>query len=679
MMGQQQMGGNIAPFNNQGVPPRNLRAAVGIRNFLVGTPANDKRFNFNERKAANDETLGDGGSVSYVPGMVPAMKKYDTAGAVDVNFREISKLRTTGEYPGVVLGDPVQIRETTGENPGIMIDNPVQIEEKAVNPERVKEALGKLEKVKTNRGGFLKGLRERMGVAQEKMEAVAAKVGKAIEAYNKLEPKTKLAIGLTLTAGSMIGVASGATFLAGGIGILRFAMKGASTVAMYQGLEGMLDKKYAELENVSETRKKFMKVGALAAAAFVNFGLTDALNNSGMTDKMVGALDKLGGMMSTAGTPMSEDTMVSVVTTTDGGTFIESTGNREVEPWSKNGPAEKDVYPLTKNQLSHSDGLSNGEEIVPSGQTTTVAPRGSIATVMSTPLATPSVLEPPTESFDTAPAAPTESMGVVGGDGTLAGYTLPDESFMALDRKITPENTVGVGAPTQAATVTPEIVTHNKFDVGVEESFINKEGAPIPTTTPEAVTPSTNMALEDGTPVQANSSTLDDTGRKESESTFTKEVPVKPDASFVEANAVLAESSATIQAPQTQISFAANPSLTPDDISKLSSFNQLASSDTFNSALTTAATDIDEAKRFFSFADGSGRIKESFLSVVQKNPSISVDSLLTADTSALSGKEGDTLREAQGVLRRMLPENVLAQSSVRGSSVVDILQNNFKA
>lgn len=511
MMGQpqQRMGDSLVPINNnqEQSAPRKPGSAVGVRNFLVGTPANNERFG--KVEAANDQEFGADSNISYVPGSMPVDKKYDTTGAIDVSFKEEPQLRTTGEHPGVVVGDPVQIRETTGEHPGIMIGDPVQVKEGVTDPERAKEALGKLEKVKANRGGFLKGLRERMGVAQEKMEAVAAKVGKAVEAYNNLPPKTKLAIGLTLTAGSMIGVASGATFLAGGIGLLRFAMKRVA---------------------------------------------------------------------------------------------------------------------------------------------------------VTTPSTIPSVSDSPVYGFDAASAPPVGSIEVGGDDGTLAGYKLPDGSFMDLDGKITPE--AGVA---QAATVTPETVTPNKFDLGVEESFVNREGGAALATSPEATTPTTNMVLEDGTPVQSGASTL--------------ETPVRtaPEAGFVEADATLAENKAVTSAPSTQVSFAPNPSLSPDDMSKLSSFTQLTSTDKFNSALTTAATDIDKAKSFFSLGDGSGKIKESFLSVVQKNPSISVNSLLTADASGLSGKEGNMLREAQGVLKRMIPEDVLAQNSVRESSVVSVLQNNFTA
>lgn len=658
------MGSDIVPITNnegQAALRKPGTALGGVRNFLVGTPANDERFN--KVEAANDEGFGEGGAVNYIPGTMPNEKKYDTTGAIDVSFKEAPELRTTGDHPGVVVGDPVQIRETTGEFPGTVIGDPVEVKEQVTDPERAKEALGKLEKVKANRGGFLKGLRERMGATQEKMEAVAAKVGKAIEAYNKLEPKTKLAIGLTLTAGSMIGVASGATFLAGGIGLLRFAMKGASTVAMYQGLEGMLDKKYAELENVSEARKKFMKVGALATAAFVNFGLTDALANNGVTGKMVEGMAKIKDMAAFSTGPVSGNLSAEITDAAEGGwdeavEMPTPEAGQGKEHWPETGPG-KDTEYWPEKPLSVTDGLASNE---------TVAPQ----TAQSTAPIAPS----PVSGFDAASAPPVGSVEVGGDDGTLTGYKLPDGSFMDLDGKITADVSVPeVAAPvTEAAQPTP-----NKYDLGIEESFLKPEGGETLATSPEGVSPSTNMVLEDGTPVQSGVSTLENSATVAPEPASANEVPAKPVDAFVEADAVVAENTITSTSPSNQISFAPNATLSAQDMSSLSALNTLTGTEKFDTAITTAAQQIDSAKSFLSFGDGSDKIKESFITVLQNNPSVSVDALLTADTSNLSGREGASLKEAQGILKRVIPEDVLAQGSVRESSVVSVLQNNFTA
>ncbi len=624
MMEQQRMG--VPLNNNQGQPaPRKPGSAVGVRNFLVGTPANDEKFSRGE--AINDQEFGVDSNVSYVPGAISTEKKYDTTGAIDIAFKESPSLSTTGEHPGILVGDPVQIRETTGEHPGIMIGDPVQVKEGTTDPERTKEALDKLEKVKANRGGFLKGLRERMGVAQEKMEKVAAKVGKAVEAYNNLPPKTKLAIGLTLTAGSMIGVASGATFLAGGIGILRLAMKGASTVAMYQGLEGMLDKKYAELDNVSEVRKKFMKVGALATAALVNFGLTDALNNTGVTEKMAEGMAKLGNMLSATSAPLPVDTMGNPVAPTDNKDWIVgSTGNQEVpiakDPLLERRPGEGNVYTPGQQTLPVGAGLGPGEELIRS--------EGSL-------------------SFDQNPAY-----------GIDAASALPVGSVESLDKN-------------DRTAITETSPVRDQFALGVEESFAPSNEAPATvTTTPQTgewgASDGSRVITSDGAPVQSGASLE------------TKAVtPQSATDAFVKADAVVIENTIAPTSPSNQISFAPNATLSAQDMSNLSALNTLTSTEKFDTAITTAARQIDSAKSFLSFGDGSAKIKESFITVLQNNPSVSVDTLLTADISNLSGREGASLKEAQGILKRIIPEDVLAQGSVRESSVVSVLQENFTA
>ncbi len=542
------------------------------------------------------------------------------------------------------------------------------------DPERAKEALGRLEKVKANQGGFFKRLGERMGISPERIDDIDAKRKKYWEGYKKMDPKTRLAIGLTLTAGSMIGAASGATLLVGVVGTLRLAAKVGSTAIMYDLLNEKLEKKYVELGDVSETRKKLMKAGALATAAFINFGLTDALNNSGVSEKIAEGMSKLGNMLSTTGAPLAVDTMGNPIATPNNeGWTVSSAGNQEVtqgkDPWLEKGPGEGSVYTPGQQPLPVDAALDKGEEI-------TRAEKGSAVSSVTNSGQAPSLATTPVYGFDVASAPPVGSVEVGGDDGTLTGYKLPDGSFMDLDGKITAD----VAAP-EVATPVAEVAqpTPNKYDVRIEESLLKTEAEGSLAAPLEAATPSTNMVLGDGTPVQSGVSALESPATAAPESTTLNEAPAKPAEGFVEADAIIAETTMTTTSPGNQISFAPSTTLSAQDMNSLSALNTLAGTEKFDTAVTSAAKQIDSAKSFLSFGDNSDKIKGSFLTVLQNNPSISVDKLLTADPSSLPGGKSATLKEAQGILKRVIPEDVLAQGSVRESSVVSVLQNNFEA
>lgn len=547
------------------------------------------------------------------------------------------------------------------------------------DPERAKEALGRLEKVKANQRGFFKRLGERMGISPERIDAIDAKRKKYWEGYKNLDPKTKLAIGLTFTAGSMIGVASGATLLVGVVGVGRLALKGASTAIMYDALKEKLDQKYAELGDVSETRKKLMKAGALATAAFINFGLTDALNNSGVTEKMAEGMAKLGNMLSTTGTPLPVDTIGNPIASPDNeGWVVSSAGAQEAaqgkDPWLEKGPGEGSVYTPGQQPLPVDAGLDPKEEVIKTERTPSVPAAPSSITPSA--ISTPSFGQNPTYGFDAASAPPIGSVEIGGDDGTLTGYKLPDGSFMDLDGKITADTTAQEAAAPVAEVAQP---TPNKYDLDIEESFLKTEAAGSLAAPIEAATPSTNIVLGDGTPVQSGVSTLESPTTAVPESTTVNEAPAKPAGGFVEADAIIAENTMTTTSPGNQISFAPGATLSAQDINSLSALNTLTGTEKFDTAITSAAKEIDSAKSFLSFGDNSDKIKGSFLTVLQNNPSISVDTLLTADASSLPGRESATLKEAQGILKRVIPEDVLAQGSVRESSVVSVLQNNFEA
>ncbi len=605
---------------------------------------------------------GEGQRVLRTPGVVRDFSVRPSS-VHPSNDGAFGELRTTGEYPGTLADARIQepkasvVREKAPEGPHI------------ANPERAEEALARLEKVKANQGGFLKGLRERMGVAQEKMEAVAAKVGKALDAYNKLEPKTKLMIGLSSCAVGIALSAGGAPLLASLVGVVRLTTKVASTKLMYDGLSGMLDKKYAELGDVSETRKKIMKLGALATAGLVNFALPDAINN---TLEATNAFSQLEHAAAWAGGLLNRET--SAVSLED------SLGaNEAIVADDKNYSNEqREAIAAYRNENYGHEGRHERGAATPLAREP-----------ISKPLAPPVIPAIEPSGFDAASAPPVGSIESVDRNGNLQGWTLPDGSFMKPDgtisapgvQAITPDDwvdPVATGEKTvygQTTTETPVVsdVVSDKFTLGVEESFVVSKEAPVSVTaTPQGdgwgTSDGSQLVTSDGAPIQSGASA--GTGS------------VTPDSkvnTFVKADAVVAENTITTTAPGNQISFAPNTTLSTQDMGNLSALNTITGTERFDTALTSAAKEIDSAKSFLSFGDGSDTIKNSFISVLQNNPSVSVNTLLTADPSNLSGREIASLKEAQGILKRIIPEDVLAQSSVRESSVVSVLQNNFTA
>lgn len=528
MMGQSPKSGNeLVPINNQN--SQTLRPGSQVarvpRNYLVGDAANDERFNTID--AANDATFEKPiEGLTYTPkgdevldpinastrrynlneaditDVVPKNEATKTTGEAPGIFvgDPVQVKETVGEYKGVLVGDPVQIRETTGDNPGIMIGEPremkvekdaqavvepVVVENDALldvrpgfeNPEKNlerekanQEALSKLGKVRENRGGFLKGLREKMGLAQDKMEAVAGKVGKAMDAYNKWEPKTKLAVGLGFTALSMVGVASGATFLVGGIGLLRFIAKGASTKMMYDGLAGMLDKKYAELGEVSETRKKVAKLGALATAVLVNFAVSEAITNvineTGVFDKMKDF--SLRSILPSAyagelpGTMAGHDANGSLTGVNDGYGTTTATpatfgsdfgpGDRpEVRYNDDFGPGDKpgtSSFDTDREFWPEKPASPDSSGTAYYGSTQGAAP-SSAGYGVSSGSVTGSPATQPMYGFDAASAPPVGSTELRDPSGKLLGWKLPDGTSMTPEGRIlAPEGSTLVLDPT---------------------------------------------------------------------------------------------------------------------------------------------------------------------------------------------------------------------------------------
>ncbi len=579
------------------------------------------------------------------------------------NDGAFGKLITTGEYPGTLADARIQepaasvVREKAPEGPHI------------ANPERAEEALARLEKVKANQGGFFRKLGERMGISPERMDDIDAKRKKYWGEYKKMDPKTRLAIGLTLTAGSMIGAASGATLLVGVIGTARLVAKGLSTAIMYDLLNEKLEKKYAELGDVSETRKKIMKLGALATAGLVNFALPDAINN---ILEATNAFSQLEHAAAWAGGLLNRET--SAVSLED------SLGaNEAIVADDKNYSNEqREAIAAYRNENYGHEGRHERGAATPLAREP-----------ISKPLASPVIPAIEPSGFDAASAPPVGSIESVDRNGNLQGWTLPDGSFMKPDgtisapgvQAITPDDwvdPVATGEKTvygQTTTETPVVsdVVSDKFTLGVEESFVVSKEAPVSVTaTPQGdgwgTSDGSQLVTSDGAPIQSGASA--GTG------SVTPEPKVN---TFVKADAVVAENTITTTAPGNQISFAPNTTLSTQDMGNLSALNTITGTERFDTALTSAAKEIDSAKSFLSFGDGSDTIKNSFISVLQNNPSVSVNTLLTADPSNLSGREIASLKEAQGILKRIIPEDVLAQSSVRESSVVSVLQNNFTA
>lgn len=752
-------GGNVVPITNEGSGAmRPVSVPAVPRNFLVTggaeIAANDVRFN--QSGPGNDPNYGvvaktESGDEILAP-KAEIMPKV-AVGVVDV----VPKTTTAGEYPGTLVGNPVQIRETTGDAPGIMVGEPRKVEtmdfrqvgvvapsnitfvtpngnvtiekpdtemtESAytlqrgdgfkqtgevapstvsfknnmespasdkvldqapsqTDPEKAKEALSRLEKVKNNQEGFFSRLKNKLSVSPEKWEAIKEKVAKAADAYNNLEPKTKLAIGLSLASVGMIGVASGAPLVAGVIAAARGAVRIASTKAMYDGLVGALDKKYKELgegdNTTSPARQKIMKLGALGLAGLVNFAGADAITN---TLEATGAFDKVSS----------------------------------VKEWVANAFTPLNATPLTvEDSLSEGESIVRGEDAVshvpeeePAKQTgsgygtTVIAPHATeTAAAASSPLATAEttlsgVINNPTYGFDAASAPPVGSTEVFDeeGRGVLMGWKLPDGSFMDQEGRVTKlEPSVIANVPPEASAV--ETQAFDKFDNQIEESFART--SPMVEVATAMETPSTNIVLEDGAVVQAGETATTSTTV---EATTAPLQPIESVEISGDRNVVNVEVGQAAEVGQTPITndavqwtgetsgikatdtFRPNfaqvegSSLTGAQQESLATLQSVSQNETFKQAFDTASKDVAKAQSWL-FANPTP-VRESFMTVLNQNPGITVENLTTAKLDGLDSKQQDLIKNARGVLTHMFDESTLTASLK--DPITKVLERNFNA
>ncbi len=501
-----------------------------------------------------------------------------------------------------------------------------------------------------------------------------------MEAYNSLEPKTKLAIGLSMTAVSMVGVASGATFLAGGIGLMRFALKGASTKAMYDGLEGMLDKKYAELGNVSELRKRAAKLGALTTALLVNFAVSTAITNALQSEAGQAVLEKIktfkaddilslfsgGGAITAATDIMGNDT---------------GTGNP-----LETAPTESQTQPVAVPSVAQSvtaveaAPASVGAPVEKAAVTSVTQPSATTDTKIG------SVTTAPTEIRNTPISTPkAQDLG-----GTITGSANPINNAWVTYGPGEMEGSPAIkaaGVPPEAApaSVTPP-PTEQPLAAEGKQELAQEVKATEPPTAPQsgtwATTDGSALVTSDGSPVQEGSAQPGTQGVPDSKA-LPNEIQPTPqsDGTLTDqltpslTEPTTAQAMVNDQPAEQLVASQSEPSVSSDYITNLST-GPLPQTDSFKTAIASASREVQRAQSLFGVGDGA-LVNATFTDFLQNNPSVTVAEMFGTNPPGLTKEQENILKATRAVLQRVLPGDVIASN--QSSSVVSVLQNKFAA
>jgi hypothetical protein len=274
-------------------------------------------------------------------------------------------------------------------------------------------------------------------------------------------------------------------------------------------------------------------------------------------------------------------------------------------------------------------------------------------------------IKPPEVKVDVAPVLPTDDVWRAGegvlvdsnGQSVQSGFSsAPTEAPVAPQASGVPTKPVELG------TITPAEL--KPLDVGS-----NGPAATTMASSPEVV----NVA---GTPAVA------DTPLSEAERLHLEEMSrPNPDA-VVAPEPVQAVTAAPAQAQPFKMNFAPDPTspMTVQDMQQATKFNNLMLSKSFDQDLMAAAKAVDGDKSLFgSFGDkGALLVRNNFVDVIKNNPQLTIEGLLNADPASLSTKEAGMLKEARGVLRRMITEEYLSNPANGQVKIIDALEKANK-
>lgn len=274
-------------------------------------------------------------------------------------------------------------------------------------------------------------------------------------------------------------------------------------------------------------------------------------------------------------------------------------------------------------------------------------------------------IKPPEVKVDVAPVLPTDDVWRAGegvlvdsnGQSVQSGFSsAPTEAPVAPQASGVPTKPVELG------TITPAEL--KPLDVGS-----NGPAATTMASSPEVA----NVA---GAPAVA------DTPLSEAERLHLEEMSrPNPDA-VVAPEPVQAVTAAPAQAQPFKMNFAPDPTspMTVQDMQQATKFNNLMLSKSFDQDLMAAAKAVDGDKSLFgSFGDkGALLVRNNFVDVIKNNPQLTIEGLLNADPASLSTKEAGMLKEARGVLRRMITEEYLSNPANGQVKIIDALEKANK-